>query len=306
MSEPSAPAPPPAPAAVAVLRRFNRTWSQRVGVLDESFLGSGRAAGPSRLLFEIGSSPDAPTVRSLRDRVGLDSGYLSRLLGSLESEGLIRTEVDPADRRRRVVRLTDAGTAAYDELDLRSDEVAERLVEPLTARQRERLTGALATADLLVRAATVEVREVSPVSAQARAAQSRYFAELVRRFPGGFDPGVPDDAGTFLLATSGGAPVAYGGVVSLSVGPAAGAGEIKRMWVHEEWRGAGLGSRMLRELEALAARLGHARIVLDTHLALGEAVAMYERAGYLSTERYNDNPYAQAWFAKRLAPTDAS
>lgn len=155
---------------------------------------------------------------------------------------------------------------------------------------------------LRVRAAAVEIREVAPVVAPARAAQARYFAELARRFPGGFDPGVPDDAGTFLLAISGGEPVAYGGVVSLRAGPAAGAGEIKRMWVDQAWRGAGLGSRVLRELEALAGRLGHTRVVLDTHLVLDEAVAMYERAGYTPVEPYNDNPYAQAWFAKRLTP----
>ena len=67
-----------------------------------------------------------------------------------------------------------------------------------------------------------------------------------------------------------------------------------------EWRGAGLGSRMLRHLEAEAARLGHRRVVLDTNGTLLEAIAMYERAGYTHVERYNDNPYAQAWFEKVL------
>ena len=73
------------------------------------------------------------------------------------------------------------------------------------------------------------------------------------------------------------------------------------MWVDDEWRGAGLGSRMLRELEGLAGRLGHHRVVLDTNGTLGEAIAMYERAGYTPIERYNDNPYAEAWFEKRLS-----
>ncbi|MFC6342762.1 GNAT family N-acetyltransferase, partial [Nocardioides hankookensis] len=109
-------------------------------------------------------------------------------------------------------------------------------------------------------------------------------------------PGEPDHAGTFLVATSGGRPVAYGGVREI----APGTGEIKRMWVHEDWRGAGLGSRMLRELEALAVRLGHDRVVLDTNGTLTEAIEMYGRAGYHPIERYNDNPYAEAWFEKRL------
>ena len=72
------------------------------------------------------------------------------------------------------------------------------------------------------------------------------------------------------------------------------------MWVHPDWRGAGLGSRLLRHLEALCAGLGHDRVVLDTNGTLDEAIAMYERAGYNPIERYNDNPYAQAWFVKAL------
>ena len=90
--------------------------------------------------------------------------------------------------------------------------------------------------------------------------------------------------------------MAYGGVRDLG----GRTGEIKRMWVHGDWRGAGLGSRMLRELEDLARRLGHDRVVLDTNSALGEAIAMYDRAGYRRIVRYNDNPYAEAWFEKDL------
>ncbi|GAB6985769.1 bifunctional helix-turn-helix transcriptional regulator/GNAT family N-acetyltransferase [Nocardioides pyridinolyticus] len=278
----------------AVLRRFNRTYTQRIGALDESFLGTGRPLNVSRLLFEIG--PGGATVRDLRDRLDLDSGYLARMLRHLGGDGLVDVHPDLADRRRRVATLTPAGERAWRELDERSEELAARLVAPLTDRQRARLTEALGTADLLVRAATISLHEVDPSEPVAREAAGRYFAELDQRFPHGFDPGEPDHEGRFLLATSAGAPIAYGGVRPLS----AGTGEIKRMWVDDAWRGAGLGSRMLRELEALAGRLGHRRVVLDTNGALVEAIAMYERAGYTPIERYNDNPYAEAWFEKRL------
>lgn len=283
-------------AETATLRGFNRTWTQRVGALEESFLGTGRALNVSRLLFEIG--PDGAGVRELRDRLDLDSGYLTRLLRRLTDDGLVDLRPDPVDRRRRLATLTDAGRASWRELDERSEELAHRLVAPLTPRQRTRLTEALATADLLVRAATTTLREVSPDDPVAREAAARYFAELDRRFPGGFDPGAPDHEGRFLVATSAGRPVAYGGVRGLPDG----SGEIKRMWVDDAWRGAGLGSRMLRELEALAVRLGHQRVVLDTNRTLVEAIEMYQRAGYRPVERYNDNPYAQAWFAKTLTP----
>ena len=135
------------------LRRFNRTYTQRIGALDESFLGTGRPLGVSRLLFEIG--PDGAGVRELRERLTLDSGYLTRLLRRLDEEGLVTVSPDPADRRRRVATLTAAGRRARRQLDDRSEELAEQLLAPLTERQRSRLADALAIADLLVRAATI-------------------------------------------------------------------------------------------------------------------------------------------------------
>jgi GNAT superfamily N-acetyltransferase len=101
-----------------------------------------------------------------------------------------------------------------------------------------------------------------------------------------------------VLATSDGEPVAYGGI---RPAPAvdAHAIEIKRMWVHGDWRGAGLGSRMLRHLEALAWQRGATRIVLDTNEVLAEAIAMYERSGYRQIRRYpGSDPHATHFFEK--------
>jgi DNA-binding MarR family transcriptional regulator/predicted GNAT family acetyltransferase len=289
-----------------VLRRFNRTYTQRIGALDESFLGLGLPLGAARLVFEIGEA--GATVRDLRSRLGLDSGHLARQLRRLEDDGLVEVAPDPADRRRRTVRLTVRGRGLRRRLDARSEQLAARLVAPLTERQRRRLTDALETADLLVRAATVDLRRAHPAEPAAAAAVQRYFAELDVRFPTGFDPGGAKDdeamapgAGAFVVATSDGEPVACGGVQAL--GPQV--GEIKRMWVHPAWRGAGLGSRLLRHLEEVAAELGHRVVRLDTNATLLEAIAMYERAGYRHIERYNDNPYAQAWFEKELTSGSA-
>ncbi|WP_377323928.1 GNAT family N-acetyltransferase [Pimelobacter simplex] len=284
---------------VDVVRRFNLTYTQRIGVLDDSFLGTGRPLAASRLLFEVGNDEGA-SVRVLRDRLDLDSGHLSRLLRRLEAEGLVATAPDEDDRRRRVVRLTPAGRTAYDDLERRSEDRAASLVAPLTARQQERLAEALATADLLVRAATVRLREVSSDDPVARVATQRYFDELDARLPGGFDTGGPDapePGATYVVAMSDGEPVAYGGIRPVLDDETA---EIKRMWVHGDWRGAGLGARMLRHLEALAVDQGYRRAVLDTNGTLVEAIAMYERSGYRRIERYNDNPYAEAFFEKEL------
>ncbi len=290
-------------SSYATLRSFNRAWTQRVGVLQESFLGSGRPLGPARLLFEVG--PEGAGVLTLRQRLGLDSGYLSRLLRQLVDEGLVEVSPDPDDGRRRLVALTGRGRREWQTLEDRSERLAADLVAPLSPSQRARLDEALATAELLVRAATVELEAVAADAPEAVASVRAYFDELDRRFPGGFDPGgawthdpeaCAPPYGVFVVARDADHPVGCGGVQRLDPDTA----EIKRMWVHPEWRGAGLGSRLLAHLEERAAQLGHRRVRLDTNGSLTEAIAMYGRAGYRPIERYNDNPYAQAWFEKDL------
>ena len=294
---------------VDVLRRFNRSYTQRIGALDDSYLGSGRPLGTARLLFEIG--PQGARVRELRDRLGLDSGYVSRMLRALEADGLVAVEPDAVDRRRRAARLTAAGRREWRRLDRRSDELARRLLAPLSDHQRSELDQALATADRLLRVATIEVEHVDPRSRDARWAVTQYFAELHERFPAGFDPGdaLDEDAiafaaasGRFVLARSELAPVGCGGIRRVDDATA----EIKRMWIGPAWRGLGLGRRLLRHLETTAGELGYRRVVLDTNQTLREAIALYEAAGYHSIERYNENPYAQRWFAKDLVSRGAA
>src|SRR5215472_1955140 len=95
------------PEMIEQVRRFNRTVTQRIGVLDDAFLSRDRPLGQARLLWEIG--PEGSDVRRLRARLDLDSGYLSRLLRSLESDQLILLQPSDADRRVRTARLTLAG-----------------------------------------------------------------------------------------------------------------------------------------------------------------------------------------------------
>ena len=120
--------------ATATLRHFNRTYTQRIGVLEESFLGLGMPLAAARLVFEIGV--EGSTVRELRDRLGLDSGYLSRLLRTLQDRGLVVVEPDPSDLRRRRVALTQAGWSTYRRLDDRSERLAEGILQPLTGDRR--------------------------------------------------------------------------------------------------------------------------------------------------------------------------
>src|SRR6476660_7539841 len=105
-------------ALISGVRSFNRLVTQRVGALNDHYLARDRPLGEARLLWEIGR--DGRDVRLLRSRLALDSGYLSRLLRSLESAGLVVVEPSVSDRRVRTVRLTHAGTAERELLDDRS------------------------------------------------------------------------------------------------------------------------------------------------------------------------------------------
>ncbi len=292
-------------ALVEQVRRFNRTVTQRVGALDDSYLARARPLGQARVLWEIG--PDGCPVRELRRRLDLDSGYLSRLLRALEADGLVAVEPDPHDARLRTARLTRAGRAEYDELDRRSDELAGTILHPLSAYQRDRLTSAMAEVERLLTASMVTVTVTDPRDRDARACVHAYFTELGQRFETGFDPGrtlpVDDDrftppAGLFLVARLHGEAVGCGGLKLHGDGPA----EIKRVWVSPTVRGLGLGRRMLAELETRASAHGAPAVRLDTNRALTEAIALYRASGYREVPAFNDEPYAHHWFEKELLP----
>lgn len=285
------------------VRRFNRTVTARVGVLHDRYLGRDRPIGEARLLWEIGE--DGRDVRQLRERLGLDSGYVSRLLRSLEAAGLVTVESAESDRRVRTVRLTEAGRGERDVLDRRSDEVAASLLAPLNAGQRERLVAAMAEVDRLLTAGTVSIDEVDPEHPDAVFCLRGFYAELGERFDTGFDPLrslLPDAGelrpprGVFLVARQYGEPVGCGGLKLPAGLPA----EVKRMWVAPSARGLGLGRRFLAELEARAAAAGRTVLRLDTNKVLDEAIGLYRAYGFREIPAFNDEPYAHHWFEKEV------
>src|SRR2546421_11868093 len=128
-------------AQVEQVRQFNRLVTQRVGALDDHFLGRGRPLGASRLLFEIGEH--GADVRELRRRLGLDAGYVSRLLKALNKEGLIRLAPGAGDQRVRTARLTARGRREMRGLNARSDRLPAGLLAAVSPRQRDRLVAAI-------------------------------------------------------------------------------------------------------------------------------------------------------------------
>ena len=291
-------------ATIAQARRFNRIVTQRVGALNDRFLARDRSLGEARVLWEIGA--EGRDVRSLRTALGLDSGYLSRLLRSLEGSRLIRVGPKESDNRVRTARLTRKGLAERALLDQRSDELAVSLLEPLSSKQRARLVTAMAEVERLMTATMVEIAPIDPAHPHARYCLRAYFSELDRRFETGFDPALstPADeaemrppAGLFLVATLGPEPVGCAALKFRDGEPA----DIKRMWVAESARGLGLGRRLLTELEDAALNHGDRAVRLETNRTLVEAIGLYRSAGYLEVAPFNDEPYANHWFEKLLA-----
>lgn len=288
---------------IETVRRFHRLVTARAGALEEHFLGRDRPLGESRVLFEIGS--EGATLRELRARLGLDSGYLSRLVQSLERRGLVRVQADEADERVRTVHLTDPGLDEFREINIRSDEVAASLLRPLSDAQRERLVAAMGEVHRYLSLAGLAIEAVDPGGPEAGWCLTRYFGELAHRFDQGFDPrkSVAADAedfipprGSFLVASVDGRPVACGAVKITSPG----VGYLKRMWVDSSVRGLGLGRRMLAALEKEAAALGCHTAQLETNQVLAEAIRLYRTSGYAEVPPFNDEIYAHFWFEKKL------
>ena len=280
---------------IARVRRFNRFVTQQVGALDDRYLGH-RPLGESRALFEIGA--DGATPRDIRARLGLDSGYVARLVGSLRRDGLVEERPDPADRRTKRLSLTAAGRAEMDELDRISDDLAGSVLAPLTADERERLLRAQAEVVRLLAISMLTIEREDDTSADARWCLGHYFAELRERFEQGFDPDrtLPATPDVFLLARMSGQPAGCGALKTLEPG----VGEILRMWVDRAHRGLGIAARILEALEAESRALGHHHVRLYTNRALTEAQTMYRARGYVEIPRYNADPCATHWFEKRL------
>ncbi|MBZ0089705.1 MAG: bifunctional helix-turn-helix transcriptional regulator/GNAT family N-acetyltransferase [Thermoanaerobaculia bacterium] len=292
---------------VPAVRSFYRALTLRVGVFTDRFLGRERPLAQSRLLFEIGR--EGADVRELRSRLDLDSGYLSRLLRSLEADGLIEVAPLESDLRSRRARLTVAGLAELEALNRLGDRFAEATLEPLSEAERNRLVAAMAEVEKLLNLSFTRIAVEDPDSPDAKWCLEQYFAELGERFEGGFDAGrsIRADAGdlrpprgTFLVARLDGRPVGCGALKATEPG----VGSIKRMWVSRTVRGTGVGRRLLLALEKEAVGLGLALLRLETNRSLHEAQSLYRRNGYREVARFNDEPYADHWYEKRCDLSD--
>jgi DNA-binding MarR family transcriptional regulator/ribosomal protein S18 acetylase RimI-like enzyme len=283
------------------LRRLNRIFSRQSGALDASFLGRGRPLNTARVLNAIAQG--RTQVSDIRAYLSLDGGLLSRLLRSLEGEGLVELKAGKQDARRKEAALTDAGRAEFEIYEKISNAQAERVLQSYP--DHEVFLNAVDLVACVLGQAEVEVLDVDVEDSRFISCMQRFAKDVAQAT--GLDFNLEQTAssdlskmrppkGACLLAVSEGLPI---GCVALT-NFAQGEGEVKRLWISPAARGLGVSKRLMQEIELRATRLGMQRLVLDTNGALCAALGLYRRSGWSEIERYNDNPYAQHFFEKRL------
>lgn len=282
---------------IDAVRAFNRFHTRLVGALDESLLGSGHSLPQARVLYEIASAPrDRPlSARDIGQRLRLDTGYLSRLLAGLESDGLVVRQPSDANARRLGLSLTPRGRDAYAQLNAASAQEIEALLAPLSAAERDELVGAMARIRRLLgdvpEGRTFVLRDPVPgdmgwiVHRQARLYATEYgwdasfealLAEIVAQFVREFRP----DREHCWVAESEGEIVGSAFVVRQDDQTA----KLRMLYVEPGARGMGLGRRLVDECLRFAADRGYQRMVLWTNDILVSARRIYQAAGFRLVE----------------------
>ena len=282
--------------AVAELRAFARFYTRFVGALDAHYLDSDLSLAEARLLYEIANRP-APLAAELQAELGLDAGYVSRMLRRFQAEGWI-ARGRGADARQRPIVLTEAGRRVFDALDARTRaQVAER-IEMLGAHDRATLVEALGAVRALLGGGTApwhirsfRAGDLATIAARQSILYEAYGwgrpmeilqGEVVTAFLRDFKPGheqcwVAERAG--MMA---------GAILLVDAGD--NVGQLRLLHVEPWARGLGIGSALVADCVAFARGAGYDRMRLWTHTVLVSARRIYEAAGFriVSTEVHSD------------------
>ncbi|HEY3141559.1 MAG TPA: helix-turn-helix domain-containing GNAT family N-acetyltransferase [Acidimicrobiales bacterium] len=296
----TAAADPPLADDVAAIRAFSRFYTGILGVLDEGLLETPYTLTEARLLYELAQQDDLEVVE-LRRSVGVDGGYLSRLLSRFHADGLIRRTRSVADGRRQVVQLTKKGRSAFEVLNGRSADQVGGMLASLDLDQRRRLVGAMNTIESLLGEVEprdmVVLRPLGPgdhgwivqrhglVYAQ-EFGWDETFEGLVARIMADFVDERERDPKRVAgwIAEIAGEPV---GCV-LCVAKDATTAQLRLLLVDPMARGSGIGGRLIDECIRFARRAGYTRLVLWTNDVLTDARRLYDQAGFHLTE---ENPH---------------
>jgi DNA-binding MarR family transcriptional regulator/ribosomal protein S18 acetylase RimI-like enzyme len=278
---------------VEAVRRFNRFYTRRIGALRRGLAGSPFPLPEARVLYEL-SRRKSCTATELRGELGMDAGYLSRLLRGLRRRGLVRAAASPGDARASLLSLTARGAKAFATLEARTREDVEGMLRPLAGAGRERMVGALRDVERLLdgkgAAAEAVLRDPRPgdmgrvvqLHGELYAREFGYdttFEALVAGIAAAFVRNFDPDRERCWIAELGGEVVGSVFLVRKSRTVA----KLRLLVVDPKARGLGLGKRLTQACIAFAREKGYRKIVLWTQSHLTAARAIYERQGFKLT-----------------------
>jgi len=293
------------PAAVKAIRQFNRFYTRRIGALDP-YLGSPMSLTDVRVLYELAHRETAVASEIGRD-LGLDAGYMSRILRRFESEGWLTREPHPRDARQSVLHMTEAGHAAFAPLQQKSREEAAALLDPLAPSQRQQLVQAMGTMQSLLDP------DAAPPKPQAAILRDpapgdigwvvQQHGEIYAREYGWnskFEALVAGIASEFLLkfqpewercwiAELNGERVGAIFVVRKSATVA----QLRMLILAPAARGLGLGGKLVDECITFARRKGYRKMVLWTNSCLSAARGIYAKRGFQLAKSEPHESYGQ-------------
>ncbi len=282
---------------VSAIREFNRFYVTRVGLLHQRYLGGELSLTESRLLYEIAAHPST-TASALRNLLGLDAGYVSRLLSGLKRRGLVHQKPSASDPREKLLALSAVGKRKVAQINEQSDEQMRQVLRDLNEADRHRLVQSLSTVRSILRPDPLGIRieRLKALSKEATALLREYYdaAEVVQRDgPVKVKEVVSDPASGLWLAYKGDE---LAGCVMLKARGSI--GDCKRLYVRPSCRRSGIAEALMDALETFAKETSLEWLYLDTNDTMRAAVALYTRRGYVSCERFNDNPRANLFFRK--------
>jgi DNA-binding MarR family transcriptional regulator/GNAT superfamily N-acetyltransferase len=303
---------------VAAVRSFSRSYTSWIGVLDEGLLDTPYSLTESRVLFEL-AQREATDVTALRRAIGVDGGYLSRILARFAADGLIERERSEADGRRQVVRLTDQGRAAAEMLDGRSREQLEGLLADLDAEQQRQLAAAMGTVEKILAGGRPDTVTLRPMGSGdygwvvqrhgvLYAAEYRWnesFEALVARVVADYVDQREDDPKRVAawVAEVDGKPA--GSVFCMRKDERT--AQLRLLLVEPTARGLGVGGRLVDECIRFARDAGYDSLTLWTNDVLVDARRIYQRAGFTLVEEeahhsFGHDLVGQNWELRLIPP----
>jgi len=280
-------------ATIAEIRAFNRFYTRFVGALDRDHLRSGLTLAEGRLLYELSIQPGV-TASSIVDRLGLDAGYLSRMVKKFEARGLLERRRSGDDARSAILSLTDAGRGLFDDLDSRAASHVGEAIAPLSEQERNRLTTAMGVVTHLLGrrqarapSASVELRQPAPgdlgwaIERHGALYAAEYgwderFEGLVAELFGNFARSHNPQRERCWIAELQGDRVGCVFVVERSAQVA----QLRRLLVEPSARGRGVGRELVEACIKFARGAGYDEMMLWTNKGLDSARRIYEVAGF--------------------------